>query len=98
MKALTKAYRAFFIDAPPGEYNQRAAFSVGDSMEGTRFYFSDASIRQGFDTLLRIDHAEFDRRITKLANDVNFALRFLIVSYLRKRCGKVLAYAPAPKK
>jgi hypothetical protein len=88
-KSLAKGFRAFFLDSPPGDYNHAAAFSEGENMEGTRFYFADASVEKGFETLLGIERTVFERRLFELAKHVSIALNSIVIAYLKKHCGPV---------
>jgi hypothetical protein len=82
-KVLAKGYREFFADTSK-PFHERAVVSDGDSMEATRFYFADAAMEQGMHSLTGLSAQSLHLRISDVSRNVNFALKFIVVAYIKK--------------
>lgn len=76
---LLKAYRRFFFEREPDQFNARAYASLGRNLEASRFYFADAAPVEYYKHM--VDPSLFDEAGRRV-NEVNAALRFLVQAYL----------------
>jgi hypothetical protein len=81
-KALAKGYRRHFHRLPKVKYADRAVFSDGDSMEGTRFYFADAAAKEALPELTGLDDQTLIAKLGRFTQSVNFALKHIVVAYI----------------
>jgi len=84
--AFAKGYRHHFFAKEMSDVNRQAVFSDGDSMEGTRFYFADAAAQAALETEIseaKLSPDELVERLGQIATSVNFALKHIVVAYLR---------------
>lgn len=101
LKAIDPAWDRLFGAAEKRPENSAAYYSVGNSMEGTRFYFADA-VRQ---SIFRSSTGEkeinpfslkVDNLVVEIAQQVNFSLFFLLDAFLKRRT--VVAASVSEKK
>lgn len=72
--------RSFFKEGKDLLQHQKAYFSLGNTMESTRFYFSDASLEEYIKSLLNnADSATFDRVI----REMNLTLQAILGAYIK---------------
>ena len=45
-KELRKSFNSFFNRKPKTKFNERAYYSLGNTMSGTRFYYADAAVKE----------------------------------------------------
>jgi hypothetical protein len=80
-EALFDGYRRHFVEDPPSPINEVAYASLGDTMEGTRFYFADAAA-QGYLRSVVDPTGELYEMAGDYLDKVNLGLRGLIHAYL----------------
>jgi hypothetical protein len=93
-KNLLRGYQAHFFGAEKTPLNQSAFASLGDTMEGTRFYFADASA-QASQALLDPEEKLLEQ-VNRYLRETNAVLRAVVMSFLRlqKRAVDEAAVAP----
>lgn len=94
-KTLAKGYRAQFdreAKANPSAANRTAQFSLGDTMQGTRFYYADAAAQRAFlDVGLKPKakpYGNADDGIIEIAGEVNEAVGPLLQTFVMHRAAK----------
>jgi len=80
--ALLEGFRLHFGAEEVGVENEVAYVSLGNSPEQTRFYFADAA-SSAFTRDLAERAGIFSEDVKQLANDISFALRFLVEELLK---------------
>lgn len=92
-KSLAQGFlKQFQSDAKsdPTEANRAPQYSIGQDMDGTRFFYADAAAQQTLMTLgLQHDAPETDRHVIELAGKVNEALVPLIHAFIESRRSSV---------
>jgi hypothetical protein len=94
-KNLRAAYITRFSNNTDLERNKYAYYSIGDTMESTRFYYADAALEQYLFTtankMIGIGHdkeivfnAKYNKFIAGTVETMNFAIRTLLKIYIRK--------------
>ena len=89
---LVAAYREFFAADPKSDFNRRAYFSLGPTMNKTRFYFADAAAQ-------RMYCGEADRQAlfdeaTDLVNELHHSIVGVVFEYLKIRGESLQAVTP----
>jgi hypothetical protein len=95
-KVLAKGYRDFFADASK-PLHDAAIVSDGDRMETTRFYFADAAIEESLSSWTEVSAKQLPDRISNISRDVNMALKFIVMAYIKK-VAKPSRYEPGATK
>jgi len=86
-KQLLRAYREYFFNRTPDEFNRFAFASLGSRMEETRFYFVDAPPAWYYQRML--DDGKLFARSGKYVHHVNNALRWIVDGFLRRRVAEL---------
>lgn len=68
------------------------AFSDGVDLDGTRFYFADAAAHGATESLGNRPAVDVIAEASRLARQINLALKPLIVAHLRRRCPSTKPY------
>jgi hypothetical protein len=92
-KVLARGYASYFADRAQ-RFHEHAVVSDGENMEQTRFYFADAAIEQALCAATKIATLdELQKRRSSIAEDVDFALKFLVMAHIRE-VAKLAPYTP----
>lgn len=88
-KELKKAFHNFFTKRGKIPRNNLAYYSVGETMEVTRFYYADAAVGEYLRSTT-YDEANFftlkyAKELAKITADMNFAISRLLKVYLKNR-------------
>ncbi len=90
-KELEKSFCNFFHKKRKIGVNDLAYYSVGETMEDTRFFYADAAVqeymrstRNDRDKLEELD-IKYKREITQILRDMNFVISRLLKAYLKNR-------------
>ncbi len=87
-KNLKKAFCNIFDKKEKNIKNSLAYYSMGENMEGTRFFYADAAIEEYLRSAVS-DVKSFDliyrENVSKMIFDMNFAISRLLKEYLRNR-------------
>jgi hypothetical protein len=95
-ETIGRGYRHHFFESPGKAHTDRAVFSNGRTMESSRFFFADAAAEEGIRKLTDLSSQEAAARIGKLSEQVNLALKPLVIEYM-KTVGKAAPYGPTAK-
>lgn len=87
-QTLWQHYQDFFFSREKVQHNEKAYFSLGDSMKSTRFFYVDAAVQEYLmSQRILIDPQNSGDNFNELVSDVvtkmNQALALLIDSYLK---------------
>ncbi|UJR84283.1 hypothetical protein [Sandaracinus amylolyticus] len=85
---------AFGDEPPPNVAVGRPAFSDGDNMEGSRFYFADAAAKAAVEPLIGMPFEVVSLRASDLGRRANEALKPLVVAHIRGRADQIEPYSP----
>lgn len=85
--ALRNSFIQYFLKDEKNEGNKYAYYLIGDSMEQSRFYFSDGAmeVANRMQISERSDTKEFYDQLSSVLNDLNHAILFLMKHYLKQR-------------
>ncbi len=86
-KELRSAFSKFFSTKPKTFANENAYYSIGGTMESTRFYYSDAAVQEYIAEQLKVhDSAEnYLLQAIKLMGKMNQVITSLMAIYLSKK-------------
>ena len=95
MKLIRRAYFDFF-DNPTLAQQKFAYYSIGSSLQNTRFYYADAATQQYIFNAAEIDLnkelsdqlGDFEKHtqeLSKVTDQLNITLHFLLESYIKSR-------------
>jgi len=88
---LVKGFKNKFYKQEPNESNKKAFYSIGNTMESTRFFYADAAIEGYLVEHLKLSPTEKENYLNELMNNVskmNVVICKLIQIYLNKKNGK----------
>jgi hypothetical protein len=86
-KNLREGFKTFFYKNERQEKNKWACYSIGKNMLETRFFYCDASAQGCIQNLVedKMSITEYNEKISKLSNDLNFVIMELIKEYLNQK-------------
>lgn len=87
-KVMRKGFIDFFYHNPKKQpANEKCYYSKGDTMRDTRFYFSDAAAQGSMHNQVsqKMTYAEYERKVSSVIDDANFAIMALMKEFLRTR-------------
>jgi hypothetical protein len=87
-QSLTELRSGFikkFFDSPKDKYNEKAYYSLGDTMEKTRFFYSDGAVEEYLKEHMKVSKDNYYIEIKNLVEKTNRTLRFMIEGYLKTK-------------
>lgn len=82
LSELKKSFRKFFFSGAGNSFQEKAYYSMGESMRDTRFYYADAAVQQYLQDKLGAGDDEF-QKIPKIVEDINQVFSCLLRVYLK---------------
>jgi hypothetical protein len=84
LKELRSGFVDHFFDSPKNKYNQKAFYSLGDSMETTRFYYADAAAGAFLKKQL-LSSGDYYKETKDLVKKMNTTISYMLQSYLKEK-------------
>ena len=88
-KELKKSFCNYFHKKEKFIKNNLAYYSIGETMEGTRFFYADAAVQEYMGLIANNDLEGFDikykKEISGIISNMNFTISRLLKAYLKNR-------------
>lgn len=88
-KELRKSFCNYFYKKETFNRNDLAYYSIGETMEDTRFFYADAAVQEYLGLIVNIKSEKFDikyrEEIIRIISDMNFTISRLLKTYLKNR-------------
>lgn len=86
-KNLRKGYSKYFFEDEKNGLNERAYYSVGETMEDTRFFFSDAAVTNFImiEVTKKMEYNKYIGKLSSVIKDLNFTIMALLKTYISGR-------------
>ena len=88
-KELKRSFCSYFYKKEKMGRNKLAYYSMGESMENTRFFYADAAVQEYVGLTKNNETGELDlkykKEISKIITDMNFTISRLLKAYLKNR-------------
>jgi len=83
LKALRSGFIKKFFTTPKNNYNDKAYYSLGDTMRKTRFYYCDGAAEEYLNEHMKsFSEDNHNKEIRHLVDQTNKTLRFMMENYL----------------
>lgn len=86
-KVLRKGFIDFFYNDPKNSNNERAYYSIGNTMRDTRFFYCDAAAQRATTSQVneRMGLDEYNSKFREVIHDINLTIMALMKEYIRQR-------------
>jgi len=85
---LRKFFINRFYDQPKDLSNEKAFYSIGNTIETTRFFYCDAIIHEYINNNLKIESLDYIEKTNKIIRDMSGVIALLLKNYYLYKKGK----------
>ncbi len=85
---LRNSFIKRFFDAPKDKSNEKAYYSMGGTIETTRYFYCDAVIHEYINEHLKIESLDYIDKTNKLTRDMSMVIVNLMKSYYKYKLSK----------